>query len=514
MSDKMYRVVLIGRPNVGKSTFFNLLTGTRRAVVQDRPGVTRDIQAGEAEWCGFTFEVMDTGGIIEGLDIWSSEVKKRAKDCAKTADVLLFVLDGKYGLHPEDKELVQFFRELKKPVLGVVNKIDIREDIPEKIAEFYELGLDHMIGASFEHRNSIDDILDWIIAPLREKRGEVKPKEESDEEFFNRIENGGSGEIQEEIAERDRKGDLDAPLKMAVVGKPNAGKSSLVNKLLGEERLIVSPIAGTTVDSVSVTFKFEGREYNFIDTAGLRRRAKREDDVERISAYKSEDAVEHAQMVLVVIDAVEGPTVQDARIVELCLSKNKAVILVMNKTDIAEGKHKEFRKWARDRVEQYFHFFKDIPVAFVSAKTGRGLHDLFKTIDDVWTRLRTQISTKDCNDFLSRVIRMAPAPHYRTQDIKFYYMTQTKQIPPSFIMFVNEPDGLTDSYRRYVTNQIKEQFDLKGVPIRIYFKKRVRRSRPNVGIKDDDILIPGFRAPEVTGEDDIDYTQYMNDEEE
>jgi len=478
------RVALVGRPNVGKSTLFNKITGTRRAVVKDQPGVTRDIQAGLADWRGLDFEVLDTGGVVDDLDMWSPEVTKRALKAAETADCVIFVLDGKYGLHPDDKILANYLKQLKKPVLPIVNKIDRREDIPEKTAEFYELGFDSLMGASFEHKISLAEILDWIFETVNKSDSAVGTDADSD---FVTV----------STPDAISKGfDVNSPLTLTVVGKPNAGKSSIVNKLLGEDRVIVSPIAGTTVDSVTVHFEFKGKPYTLIDTAGLRRRVKREEDVERISAYKSEESIEKAQIVLVVIDAVLGPAGQDARIVELALNKNKAVILVMNKVDLAESKHPEFRKWARERVEQAFHFFPDIPVTFISAKTGKGLNDLFQEIDRVWEKLKTQISTKECNDFLSRVIRMAPAPRYGSNDVRFYYMTQTKQIPPSFLMFVNEPMGLTDSYRRYVTNQIKEQFDLKGIPIRIYFKKRERRGHADRPGLNKDLLVPGYREQE------------------
>lgn len=440
-SPKRLSVAIFGRPNVGKSTLFNQLTGTRKAVVEDRPGVTRDVHRGRADWRGVYFDVFDTAGVSAGGDqAWSSAIREKALEAASRADKIVFVLDGKYGLNPEDKDLAQFVKRLEKPILAVVNKIDDPSKNELGLAEFYGLGLENLIAASFEHKFGTDDILDWIVAD------------------------------QEAVPQ----GEESNPVKLAIVGKPNAGKSTLVNTLLGEQRVVVSPVAGTTVDSVEVPFIHGDREYILVDTAGLRRHAKRQDYVELISAFKAEESVAEADILLVVVDGLHGPSRQDARIVELALENHRGVILVINKVDALEKQVPKFRERLREQIADSFHFYSDIPVVFISAKTGRGVDELFKKIEKVWGQLTFKISTRDINDFFFNVIRQAPSPSFRGNDIKFYYITQTKQRPPSFMMFVNEPKGVTTAYRRFIINKLKQHYDLEGIPIRIYPKKRRR----------------------------------------
>jgi GTP-binding protein len=260
-------------------------------------------------------------------------------------------------------------------------------------------------------------------------------------------------------------------LTVAMVGKPNVGKSSLCNRLLGEKRLLVSNVAGTTTDAVDTELLYEGRKYVLIDTAGLRRSARREEDLEILSAFKSQDAIRRAGLVLLVVDGTEGPTRQDAKILEKILEAHKGVIVVANKTDLAEEAVPSYRSWFRSRVAQEFHFFADVPIAFVSAHTGRGLKDLFDTIVEMESKLNRRISTRNLNDFFMQVIRQAPAPVWGIQNVKFYYLTQTNQRPPAFIAFANHPDGVTPSYRRFLAKRIQEQWSLQGVPIRIFVMK-------------------------------------------
>jgi GTP-binding protein len=438
---KKLMVAIFGRPNVGKSTLFNQITGTRKAVVKDQPGVTRDVQYGKGEWCGVHFSIFDTAGVTEGGDkAWSAAIRERALASLEGADKVLFIVDGKFGLNPEDRDLARYVKRLDKPMLTVVNKIDEIKNNDVGLSEFYELGLEPMLPASFEHKLGLDETLDWII------------------------------EGQEQAPEED----LVNTIRLAVVGKPNAGKSTLVNALLGEERVVVSSEAGTTIDSVEVPFSRNGQEFMLIDTAGLRRHAKRLDHVELVSAFKAEESVIEADILLLMIDGTEGPTHQDSRIVELALTKHRAVILVINKIDICEGKIPRFRETLRANIEETFHYYADIPVVFISAKTTRGVDKLFSTIEQVWAQLNKKISTQDINEFFFTIIRQTPSASFRGNDIKFYYITQTKQRPPSFMAFVNEPRGVNNSYKRFITSKIKEHYNLVGIPVRLYPKKRRR----------------------------------------
>lgn len=433
------KVAIIGRPNVGKSTLFNKLTGTRKAVVKDEPGVTRDIHQEKTDWCGVTFDLYDTGGVTASNNkVWNAAIRRQAIKAAEFADKIIFVLDGKYGLNPEDRDLCTEIQKLNKPFIAVVNKIDDPVEFETAMSEFYILGAEEMIACSFEHKHNLSDLLDWVI------KGQEK-----------------------NIADLES-----TAVKLAIVGKPNAGKSTLVNSLLGEERVVVSPVAGTTVDSIEVPFERNGQEYMLIDTAGLRRGVKRTDQIEQISAIKSKEAMEEAGVIILVIDSLLGPSQQDARIVEMAIENHKAVILAFNKIDLAEKEIPKLREKIREDVANIFHFYRDIPVIFMSAKTQKGVKDLFAMIDKVWKQLNFRISTREINDFFLQVIRQAPAPSFRGNDIKFFYITQTNQKPPSFMTFVNEPRGVTPSYRRFVVNKLKEHYDLKGIPVRIYAKKR------------------------------------------
>jgi GTP-binding protein len=448
-------IAVIGRPNVGKSTLFNQLTGTRKAVVKDQPGVTRDVHRGIVEWRSVQFYLFDTAGVSQGgYKAWSAEIRKKALEAARSADKIILVLDGKYGLNPEDKDLSQFVMRLDKPFIAVVNKVDDPDDNDVALSEFYELGFENMVAASFEHKYGMDEVLDWVI------EGRVPNLQEED----------------------------DKTIRLAVVGKPNAGKSTLVNSILGEDRVVVSPVAGTTIDSVEVPFTHNGQDFMLIDTAGLRRHAKRLDHVELISAFKAEESVVEADILLLVIDGLLGPSVQDARIVEMAFKHHRAVILVVNKIDLAEKQIPKFREMVREQVARTFHFYADIPVAYISAKTGRGVDELFERAEKIWGQLNKKISTRDINDFFFQVIRQAPSPSFRGNDIKFYYITQTKQKPPSFMAYVNEPRGITNAYKRFIIGQIKKQYDLTGIPIRIYPKKTrsgtTKHDRPTYGNKD------------------------------
>jgi GTP-binding protein len=438
---RLPRFAIIGRPNVGKSTLFNYLTESRKAVVRDQPGVTRDILIEEAELWGRRFEIIDTGGLTESQDHFSRLIRDQVISFLEGVDLLLIVMDGRTGLIPEDRDVIRVAKESGRPAVIIVNKVDRVHEMEIRAAEFFEFGLD-VIAASFEHRLGLDGVLEWIFERI--KKAEALP---------------------------------DPDLTIAMVGKPNVGKSSLCNRILGEKRLLVSPVAGTTTDSVDTKLAYADRVITLIDTAGLRRSPDRDDDIEMISSFKSQDSIRRAQIVLLVIDGNEGPTDQDAKILEAILDAHRGVILVANKVDLAERNHEGFRKWFRERVERVFHFFPDLPIVFVSALTGRGIDDILSGVVEMEKRLRIDISTRELNDFFMQVIRQAPAPVWGTQNVKFYYLTQTRQQPPAFIAFANHPDGVTPAYRRFLAKRIQEQWDLKGIPIRIFVMQSHRRGR-------------------------------------
>lgn len=429
------KVAIIGRPNVGKSTLFNIITGTRKAVVKDQAGVTRDIMIAPVEVWGKQFDLIDTGGITEAGDIFSKLIKEQVTDFLHSVDLIVAVMDGRSGLLPEDRDIIRVAKQTGKPFLLVINKVDRVQDDDMFKADFYEFGVD-IVSASFEQRRGVSDVLEWITNNTPENQVVIQEG-----------------------------------LNIAIVGKPNVGKSSICNAILGSNRMIVSEIAGTTIDSVDTPLVFNGKRYNLVDTAGLRKSAKREDDLEIISAFKSQEAIRRANIVILMVDGTIGPTDQDARIMQAILEDHKGVIVVANKSDLGNKEVPEYRKTFREQVERVFHFFTDVHVVFTSAKTNQGIEDLFEMIEHVGNQLAFRIPTAELNDFFFETIRKAPAPVWGTTNVKFYYVTQTYQRPPAFIAFANSPDGVTNAYRRFLIKNMKERFDLWGMPIRIFCMK-------------------------------------------
>jgi GTP-binding protein len=429
---KLKRVALVGRPNVGKSTLFNRLTRTRKAVVRDERGVTRDIQIEACEWWGKSFDVVDTGGLTEDRNGFSRLIFEQVTEFLHSVDLLVFIVDGRTGVVAEDRDAFRIVQAAGKPFVVMVNKCDRTLDTDQYLADFYEFGQD-LIPAAFEQDFGVDVLVEWVIANLQDVEAE------------------------------EREG-----FRLAILGKPNAGKSSLCNRLLGMHRMLVSEIAGTTVDAIEADFKYADQDYVLVDTAGLRRAAKQKDGTEVLGGFKTREAVRRCDLVLLIIDGTIGPAHQDARLIEMCLAHHKAIIVVANKLDLGKKQHDNFRDWFREKVGEEFRFFADVPVVFTSAKTGSGIDDLFKRIEDVRAKLHTKISTSQLNKFFTDVIKQAPAPVFRSENVKFYYLTQTKQKPPAFIAFANHPEGVTPSYRRFLIRKIQENWDLKGIPLRIF----------------------------------------------
>jgi GTP-binding protein len=432
------KVAIIGRPNVGKSTLFNIITDSRKAVVKNQAGVTRDIMLEPVSIWGKSFDLIDTGGVTEASDLFSKMIKEQVVEFLFTVDFIVAVMDGRAGLLPEDRDIIKIAKQTGKPILLVVNKVDSPHEADLLNAEFHEFGLD-VVSTSFEQRRGVSDVLEWIVKMVPEA-----PKTVTE------------------------------GMRIAMVGKPNVGKSSLCNNLLGMNRMMVSDIAGTTVDSVDSPLEFNDKKYVLVDTAGLRRQSKREDDIEIISAFKSQETIRRANIVLLVVDGTVGPTEQDAKIMQSILDDHKGVILVANKSDLGHAEFDNYKQRFLAQVAQTFHFFVDVPVVFTSALKNQGMADLFKEIESVTDKINFKVPTSDLNDFFFNVIRKAPAPVWGTTNVKFYYLTQTYQKPPAFIAFANHPDGVTNSYRRFLIKNLKEAFNLHGTPIRIFCMKSRR----------------------------------------
>lgn len=432
------KVAIIGRPNVGKSTLFNIITDSRKAVVKNQAGVTRDIIIEPVDIWGKQFDLIDTGGITDAADIFSKLIREQVTEFLHSVDFIVAVMDGRVGLVPEDRDIIRVAKQTGKPFLLVINKVDKVSDEDMFKADFYEFGVD-IIAASFEQRRGVGEILEWVVKQIPENPGTVKEG-----------------------------------MNIAIVGKPNVGKSSICNCILGSNRMIVSDVAGTTIDSVDSPFIYNGSKYTLVDTAGLRKSARREEGLEIISAFKSQEAIRRADIVLLMVDGTIGPTDQDARIMQAILEDHKGVILVANKSDLGGKEVPEYRKTFREQVERVFHFFTDVHVVFTSAKTGVGIDDLFEMIAKVSGQMNFRVPTSELNDFFFETIRKAPAPVWGTTNVKFYYLTQTYQKPPAFIAFANHPDGVTNSYRRFLIKNIKERWDLHGLPIRIFCMKSRR----------------------------------------
>ena len=428
-----FRVAIIGRPNVGKSTLFNRLIGQRKSVVKNQPGVTRDILVETAELWGKSFEILDTGGLTESHDLISELIFDQVSKLLGTVDLLILVMDGKTGVTPEDREVYRLAQTSGTPFVILVNKLDTLSDRELLLSEFYEFEAP-IFGVSLEQHHGFTTFLEALFERIPAQQTELKEG-----------------------------------LKIAFVGKPNAGKSQLINTLLNEPRVLVSPQAGTTVDRVEIPFKLNGRHYTLIDTAGLRKSAKQEDDIEIIAAFKTKEAIRQADLLFLVIDAHLGPSQQDAKILELVLEEHKMAVVLANKIDLftESGWKPKFL----DKIEEVFHFYRDIPVVFISALTRKGLPDLLEKIHWAEEKMHVQIPTPELNDFFFEAIRQAPAPVWGTTNVKFYYLTQTRQKPPAFIAFANHPEGVDTAYKRFLINKLKERFDLWGVPIRIFVMK-------------------------------------------
>ena len=433
-------IAIVGRPNVGKSTLFNKLIGERRAIIEDTPGVTRDRIYGEGEWCGKSFVVIDTGGIEPKTnDIILKQMRLQAEIAIDTADVIIFMCDVRAGLVADDREIAVMLKKSGKPVVVAVNKADSVGAVPFEFYEFYELGFDKdPIAISSTHGSGTGDLLDAVLAELPADAG--APEE-------------------------------DDSIKVAVIGKPNAGKSSLINKLLGEERLIVSNIAGTTRDAIDTQIECAYGKYTFIDTAGLRRKARVEDVIEKYSVLRAHMAVERADVCLLVIDATEGITEQDEHIAGIAHEAGKACIIVVNKWDAVEKDNDSVNEFTK-KIYNALSYMTYAPILFVSALTGQRLQKLFEHINYVNGQAKLRISTGMLNDMLGDATAKVQPPSDKGKRLKIYYMTQASVAPPTFVIFANSIELFHFSYQRYIENCLRETFGFRGTPIRIIIRER------------------------------------------
>ena len=437
-------VAIVGRPNVGKSTLFNVLAGEMISIVKDTPGVTRDRIYAEVSWLNHNFTMIDTGGIEpDSKDIILSQMREQAQIAIDTADVIIFLTDVKQGLVDSDSKVADMLRRSGKPVVLVVNKVDNFDKFAADVYEFYNLGIGDPMPISAASRLGIGDMLDEVTKHFPEHSGE------------------------EEEDERPR---------IAIVGKQNVGKSSIVNKLLGKNRVIVSDIAGTTRDAIDTAIKYNGKEYVFIDTAGLRRKNKIKEELERYSIIRTVTAVERADVVLMVIDATEGVTEQDAKIAGIAHERGKGVIIVVNKWDAIEKNDKtmyEFEKSVRNTLS----YMPYAEIMYVSAMTGQRLTKLYEMIDVVMENQTLRVATGVLNEIMAEAVAMQQPPSDKGKRLKLYYITQVSVKPPTFVIFVNDKELMHFSYTRYLENKIREAFGFKGTSLKFFIRERKEKEQ-------------------------------------
>lgn len=433
-------VAIVGRPNVGKSTLFNQLAGRRISIVEDIPGVTRDRIYADSEWLNYKFTMIDTGGLDpDSQDELLRRIKDQAEVAIETADVILFITDGKEGITPTDRDVAEMLRKSKKPVVLAVNKLDTLEE-EANLYEFYNLAIGDPVPISASHKRGLGDLLDRIVAHF-----DPKDLEEDDDDV----------------------------IRIAVVGKPNAGKSSLVNQILGEERVIVSHIPGTTRDAIDTPLEVDGQRYVIIDTAGIRRKSRIDHSLERYSVLRALSAIRRCDIALIVIDAVHEVTEQDTKIAGLVHEEGKGSIIVMNKWDLVEKSTDTMNKY-RKRLAESLAFMTYAPSIFISAKTGQRVNRILELVNYVYDQYTFRISTGVLNECLAEAIAMNEPPSDKGRRLKIFYGMQVSVKPPTFVLFVNDPELMHYSYERYLENYFRKTFGLEGTPVRIIAREKTR----------------------------------------
>ncbi len=437
-------VAVVGRPNVGKSTLFNVLAGENISIVKDTPGVTRDRIYADVEWLNYHFTLIDTGGIEpESKDVILSQMREQAQIAIDTADVIIFLTDVRQGVTDADSKVADMLRRSRKPVILTVNKVDSFQKFMPDVYEFYNLGIGDPIAISAASRLGIGELLDEAVKHF--------PSESAEEEEDERP-------------------------RIAIVGKPNVGKSSIINKLTGENRVIVSDIAGTTRDAIDTSIQANGKEYVLIDTAGLRRKNKIKEELERYSIIRTVTAVERADVVVVVIDAVEGVTEQDAKIAGIAHERGKGVIVAVNKWDAIEKNDKTIYQYT-NKLREILSFMPYAEYLFLSAKTGQRMGKLFETIDAVIENCTLRVATGVLNEIMTEAVALQQPPSDRGRRLKLFYITQVAVKPPTFVIFVNDKELMHFSYTRYLENQIRQAFGFKGTPLKFIIRERKEKDQ-------------------------------------
>ena len=433
-------IAVVGRPNVGKSTFFNRVLGQRLAIVEDQPGVTRDRHFAEAEWAGRHFYLVDTGGLItDEHEAMTTSIREQVMIAIAEADLLVFVVDGKVGPHPQDAAIAEVLRKSGRPVVLVVNKMD---RLPEETAhqEFWSLGLGEPHAVSAVSGKGSGDVLDEIIAAL-------PPAPEGEQE-------------------------KDDTIRVAVIGKPNVGKSSFINRLLNEDRMVVSPVAGTTRDAIDSPLRYHGRQLVFIDTAGLRRQARMKEDVEFYSVLRTERAIERADICVLLIDSQEEISVQDLKVAEKAWDLGRGLIIIANKWDLVEEKESNSAVAYERHIHERAPQLRWVPVLFTSALTGQRVQKALDLILEVDAERKRRVSTSEVNEILEQLAQRQQPPHVQGRPVRFYYATQTDTEPPIFVIFTNQPKGVSESYTRYLINGFRDAWGFTGSPMWLRFRSR------------------------------------------
>lgn len=437
-------VAIVGRPNVGKSTLFNALAGEKISIVKDTPGVTRDRIYADVTWLDKTFTMIDTGGIEpDSKDIILSQMREQAQIAIDTADVILFMVDVKQGLVDADAKVADMLRRSKKPIILVVNKVDSYEKMMLDVYEFYNLGIGEPMAISAANRQGIGEVLDEVVSHFADDTAE---------------------DVEDERP------------RIAIVGKPNVGKSSLINKLLGENRLIVSDIAGTTRDAVDAEVTYNGKEYIFIDTAGLRRKNKIKEELEQYMIVRTVSAVERADIVILLIDALEGVTEQDAKIAGIAHERGKGIIIAVNKWDALEKDDKTIYRFT-EKVRQILSFMPYAEITFISAKTGQRIGKLYELIDMVEQNQSMRVATGVLNEIMAEAVALQQPPSDKGKRLRLYYITQVAVKPPTFVIFVNDKQLMHFSYTRYIENKIRDTFGFKGTPLHFIIRERKEKDQ-------------------------------------
>ena len=437
-------VAVVGRPNVGKSTLFNALAGSRISIVKDTPGITRDRIYADVTWLNYSFTLIDTGGIEpDSKDIILSQMREQAQIAIDTADVILFMVDVKQGLVDADAKVADMLRRSKKPIILVVNKVDSYEKMMLDVYEFYNLGIGEPMAISAANRQGIGEVLDEVVSHFPDDT------------------------VEDVEDERPR---------IAIVGKPNVGKSSLINKLLGENRLIVSDIAGTTRDAVDAEVTYNGKEYIFIDTAGLRRKNKIKEELEQYMIVRTVSAVERADIVILLIDELEGVTEQDAKIAGIAHERGKGIIIAVNKWDALEKDDKTIYCFT-EKVRQILSFMPYAEITFISAKTGQRIGKLYELIDMVEQNQSMRVATGVLNEIMAEAVALQQPPSDKGKRLRLYYITQVAVKPPTFVIFVNDKQLMHFSYTRYIENKIRDTFGFKGTPLHFIIRERKEKDQ-------------------------------------